>query len=175
MSEAASQALTPPGYERLTKKPETKSLRLTADKPIELTLRNGHVFRLRRGDDGVVRISMNNFQLPDPETDVLSDEVKLPANASVDIRRNPALADNKINLKKTGNYDEFLERRVNDYHIYLPNRAVNLLGQQIDFMDIGDEPFSGLSILMVGRRAGDNMIFITNHDGGFGIAAPGRQ
>lgn len=167
ISEAVIHVLTPPGYERLTKRSETRTLRLVEGESIELILGRDHIIRLRRGNDGVVRIS----------ADGLSDEVKLPPNASVDIRRDPALADNGLDLKKAENYDESLGRRVVDYRINLPNRAVNLCSEEIDFTDIGDRPFSGLSIMIgvAGRRVGDNMIVITNHDGGFGIAAPGRQ
>ena len=96
-------------------------------------------------------------------------------NTSVDIGRDPTLADNKVDLKRGENYyDESLEKRVDDYRINFPNRAVNLRGQQIDFTDIGDGPFSGLSITVgtAGRRAGDNMISIMNHDIRFGAAVP---
>lgn len=177
MLEAASQALTPPDYERLTKKSETRSLRLTADKPIELTLRNSHVFRLRRGEDGVVRISMNNFQLPDPDNaGVLLDELNLPAYACVDIRRTGSQP-TRLAIEKIIAYDEFLGRRTSDFHIDLPDRPVNSLGENVDFTDMGKEPISELSIMVGvgGRRAGDNMVFITNHDGEFGIAAPVQQ
>lgn len=170
MTEAAtarviSQTVPHPGHEGLTEKSETRTLRLVEGESIELILGRDHIIRLRRGNDGVVRIS----------ADGLSDEVKLPPNASVDIRRDPALADNGLDLKKAENYDESLGRRVVDYRINLPNRAVNLCSEEIDFTDIGDRPFSGLSIMIgvAGRRVGDNMIVITNHDGGFGIAAPG--
>jgi len=159
----ADRALAPPGHERLTAKRET-SLRLSSGEQIELIMGKGHIIRLRRGNDGVVKISMDGFQLPDPDkTDVLLDEVELPVNAIVNIRRDSALADNELDLKKMGNFDRWLKKVVYDYHIHLPNKAVSLRDQQIDFTDIGDGPFSGLSITVgtVGRRAEDNMIFIT--------------
>lgn len=166
-----------PGYERLAKRSETRRLRLNPGEQIELIMGKGHIIRLRRGIDYVVRISMDGFQLPDSETDALSDEVKLPANASVDIRRNSALADNKLGLKRIESYDEFMKRRVVDYHINFPNMAVNLQDQNIDFTDIEDGHFAGLSILLgvAGRRAEDNMIFITNHDGRFRVGVPEKS
>ena len=159
----ADRALAPPGHERLTAKCET-SLRLSPGEPIELILGKDHIVRLRRGDDYVARISVDGFKLPDPDkTDALSDEAELPMNASVDIGRDPTLADNKVDLKRGENYDESFGKRVDNYRLNFPNRAVNLQGQDIDFTDIGDGPFSGLSIVIgvSGRRAGDNMIFIT--------------
>jgi len=104
--------------------------------------------------------------------------VKLPMNTSVDIGRDPTLADNKVDLKRGENYyDESLEKRVDDYRINFPNRAVNLQGQDIDFTDVEDGPFPGLSIMIgvSGRRKGDNMISIMNHDGGFGVAVPEKK
>ena len=173
-SEVASEILTPPGCERLTKRSETRILRLAAGEQIELIMGKGHIIRLKRGNDYVVRISIDGFKLPDPETNALLDEVELPANTSVDIRRDSALADNKIDLKRAKYYDEELKKLVNDDHINFPNMAVNLQGQGADFTDIGNSHFSGLSIMtgVVGRRAGDNTIIITNHDGGFGVAVP---
>ena len=171
--EVASGILTPPGYERLTKRSEAKCLRLATGESIELIMGKDHIIRLRRGNDGVVRISIDGFQLPDPEhVGVFLDEVELPANTSVDIRRDSILADNKFDLERMKNYDESLEKRVNDDYINFPNSAVNLHGQGVDFTDIGDGPFSGLSIMIDGRRAGDNTIIITNHDGRFGVAVP---
>ena len=165
ISTVAGGGLAPPGHERLTAKRET-SLRLSSGEQIELIMGKGHIIRLRRGNDGVVKISMDGFQLPDPDkTDVLLDEVELPVNAIVNIRRDSALADNELDLKKMGNFDRWLKKVVYDYHIHLPNKAVSLRDQQIDFTDIGDGPFSGLSITVgtVGRRAEDNMIFITTN------------
>lgn len=174
--ETADKATIPLGREGPTKKSETRSLRLTVDKPIELILGNGHAFNLRRGDDGVVKLSMDGFQLPDPEkTGAFLDEIELAVNTSVNIRRDLTLADDKLNLERLENFDGSIKQRVVDYHFHLPNRAINLHGQKIDFTDIGDRPFSGLSIMVAGRRAGDNMVFITNHDGGFGVAAPEKS
>ncbi len=152
------------GTESLTKRSETRCLRLGAGEQRELIVGKSHIIRLRRGDDYVVRISVDGFQLPDPDqADVLSDEMKLPMNTSVDIRRDPTLAGNKVDLKKVRSYDESLEKLVDDYRINFPNKAINRQGQGIDFTDIGDGPFSGLSIMIgaAGRRAKDNMISIT--------------
>lgn len=177
ISDVATKAIVPLGRERPTKKPETRSLRLTADKPIELILGNGHAFNLRRGKDGVVRISMNNFQLPDPDNaGVLINELNLPAYACVDIRRTgcqPA----RLAIEKITAHDESLGRQTLDFHIDLPDRLVNSLGENVDFTDIGKAPMPGLSIMVGvgGRRGGDNMVFITNHDGGFGVAAPEKS
>ena len=178
--EVTGEVLDLAGYERLTKKSETKTLRLAAGESIELIMGKGHIIRLRRGNDYVARISMDGFQLPDPDkADILSDEIELPVNAIVNIRRDSALADNeKLDLKKMENYDIWLKKLVYDYHIHLPNKTVNLRGQQIDFTDIGDGPFSGLSITVgaAGRRAEDNVennvVFITNNDCGFEVAVP---
>jgi len=173
--EVTGEVLDLAGYERLTKKSETKTLRLAAGESIELIMGKGHIIRLRRGNDYVARISMDGFQLPDPDkANVLSDEVKLPMNTSVGIRRDSTLTDNKLDLKKVQNYDEALEKRVDDYLINFPNMVISLQGQSIDFTDIEDNHFSGLSIMIgvAGRRKDDNMIFITNYDGGFGVAVP---
>ena len=159
----------------ITKRSETRALRLAEGESIELILGKDHVIRLRRGNDYIVRISIDGFQLPDPDkANVLSDEVKLPMNTSVGIRRDSTLTDNKLDLKKVQNYDEALEKRVDDYLINFPNMVISLQGQSIDFTDIEDNHFSGLSIMIgvAGRRKDDNMIFITNYDGGFGVAVP---
>ncbi len=174
-SEVAGGVLALPGYEKLTKRSETRILRLAAGESIELIMGEGHIIRLRRGKDYVVRISVDGFKLPGPDkAEVLSDEVELPMNASVEIRRDQILADNKLDLKRVKNHDESLEKQIEDYHLNFPNRAVNFQGQNIDFTDIESGPFSGLSIMIgvSGRRAEDNMIFIANHDVGLGVAVP---
>jgi len=102
--EVTGEVLDLAGYERLTKKSETKTLRLAMGESIELIMGKGHIIRLRRGSDYAIRISMDGFQLPDPDkANVLSDEVKLPMNTSVGIRRDSTLTDNKLDLKKVQN------------------------------------------------------------------------
>lgn len=166
----AAEVVSPPGYERLIEVYAERVLQLTKEKPIGLILGRDHKINLRRGDDGIVRISIDGFKLPDPDNNeedggALANELELSVGAKVEITRSGELAEIQIEQIEVQEDEDS-----NDvYCIDLPDEVVNLRGEQIDFTDVNND--WALSIL-IGRRLGDNKIVITNYDSESGVAVP---
>lgn len=168
-----AEAIAPPGYERLDFIGGTRTLRLVAGEPIELIFGYNHKIKLRKGDDGVVGISIDGFQLLDSRANgdgAPRDELIFPANMDVVISRDSE--DDELAEEKTSRIKAYQEQDQDGdvfYSVKLPDQAVNLQGKKIDFTDTDEGDIIDISLME------NNEVEITNYDTGLGIAVPLQQ